>query len=244
MRRGAMLCAEFVAIIVSLIWCVSPLDARTLREPAAPDHAGAAALPILVIYNQPPSPSGGLLYSSLREPDGSALDQWTWDEFVLGSARTITEVRWRGLYDPARLGLGGPVYNFTVDIYPTIAAGSEPDLANPPLVHYELGGNAGETPAGVVAGVPTYDYGFVLPTPFQAAAGTKYWVQIEAWQYGTADWGLAKATGGNGHHFEKVKGNSSIIYRSASGDAAFTLLGPGVANYWFYFPVILRSAGG
>jgi hypothetical protein len=119
------------------------------------------------------------------------------------------------------------VYNFTVDLYPTIAAGGQPDVAHPPLAHYELGSDAGETPAGLVAGVPTYNYAFVLPTPFQAAAGTKYWVQIEAWQYGTADWGLARATGGNGSHFEKVRTDSGLIYRSNSGDAALMLLAPG-----------------
>ena len=200
--------------------------------------------PHRVLYTQPPSPAGGLLHSSLREPDGSATDQWTWDEFTLASAQAITEVRWRGLYDPALLGLGGQVYDFTVDIYPTIAAGGQPDVANPPLVHYELGSNAGETPAGWWPACQPMTTAFVLPTPFQAAAGTKYWVPIEAWQYGTADWGLAKSTGGNGSHFEKVRTDSGLIFRFNSGDAAFTLLGPGITTQRLYLPLLLRSAGG
>jgi hypothetical protein len=34
--------------------------------------------------------------------------------------------------------------------------------------------------------VQTYDYRCSLPVPFQVAAGTKYWVQLEAFQGGGA----------------------------------------------------------
>ena len=69
-----------------------------------------------------------LLLSSLRDPDGSATDQWVWDEFTLGWTQAITEVQWRGGYDPARLGSGGPVFDFTVAIYASIPSGLQPDL--------------------------------------------------------------------------------------------------------------------
>jgi uncharacterized repeat protein (TIGR01451 family) len=116
------------------------------------------------------------------------------------------------------------VANFTVDIYASIPSGTEPNLSQR-LVHYEVGGNANETPAQVLGGVQTYDYNFVLPTPFQAAAGTKYWVQIEAFQPGAPDWGLSAATGGDGAYFRRIAGGGSYIYQLVSGDAAFTLLG-------------------
>ena len=46
-------------------------------------NVGALAQAAVVVYSQPPSPAGGLLPSSLRDPDGSATDQWAWDGFTL-----------------------------------------------------------------------------------------------------------------------------------------------------------------
>lgn len=181
-----------------------------------------------VIYSQPPKPDGGLIQSSLRDPDGSATDRSIWDSFVLERAQTIAEVHWRGGYDPAKSGSGGPVQDFTVDIFPSIPAGSEPAIAGQPLVHYRVGGNAGETPAEVLGGVQTYDYRLALPAPFQVTAGTRYWLQIEAYQSGAPDWGLSAASGGDGKHYGgSGPSGEGYIFRFASGDAAFTLLTPG-----------------
>lgn len=187
--------------------------------------SGAQQAPAAVLYSQPPSSSGTLYHSSWMDPDGSDWDQWVWDSFILPSGGQITDIQWRGGFDPAYLGSGGPVIDFTVAIYPSIAAGTEPNVVDPPLVEVETGGDAGQTPAGVFGGVPLYDYQFTLPAAFVATAGTKYWVQIEAWQHGIPDWGLAQGTGGNGSHFRRVYVN----YQSAPGDAAFTLLGPSLA---------------
>jgi len=210
----------------------TPTDAvatATPPDPAASADATAPALTTVVLYSQPPNSSGGLLHSSLRDPDGSDTDQWTWDSFAFDTTRTLTEVRWQGAYDPARGGSGGPVRDFTVDIYGSIPSGIEPDISNPPLVHYEVGGNAGEAPADVLGGVQTYEYRFVLPTPFEATAWTQYWIQIEARQSGAPDWGLAKGTSGDLQYFRRIPGQG-YNYWTAQGDAAFQLLGPGLAS--------------
>jgi hypothetical protein len=161
----------------------------------------------------------------LLEPDGSASDEWVWDDFTLGWTQTITEIQWRGGYI---YGLGGPVIGFTLKIYPTNQTGFEPDVAHPPLESYQLMGNAGETPAEVLGGVQTYTYHYVLPIPFQAAAWTKYWVQIEGIQQGgagfTPDWGLSPGLGGDSRHFRKCCNEG--LYQTITGDTAFTLLGP------------------
>ena len=192
--------------------------------------SGAQTLPTAVLYSQPPSSSGTLYHSSWMDPDGSDWDQWVWDSFILPSTQAITEIQWRGGFDPAYLGSGGPVIDFTVAIYPSIAAGTEPNVVNPPLVEYQTGGDAGQTLAGIFGGTTMYDYQFTLPAAFVATAGTKYWVQIEAWQHGIPDWGLSQGTGGNGSHFRRVYVN----YQSAPGDAAFTLLGP-LSSCYFDF---------
>ena len=181
-----------------------------------------------IIYSQPVDPNGRLLLSSWRDPDGSNNDQYIWDSFTLQSTETITEIDWFGVYDPLRFGAGGPVVDFSVSIFPSIAAGTEPDIANPPLVHYQTGGNAGETPIGTAGGGTLNAYAFPLPAPFVASAGAKYWVQIEAFQHGSIpDWCLAPGRGGDGSHFQRTGGaGGDILYRFAPGDAAFTLLGP------------------
>lgn len=207
---------------------------------AAARLAGARGLSTGIVYSQPPRSAGGLLLSSLRDPDGSATDQWTWDGFFFSSAQTITEIRWRGAYDPARFGSGGRVVDFTVDIYPSNANGSQPDIAHPPLMHYEVGGNAGEIAAETLGGVQTYDYRFTLPAPFEAAGQKKYWVQIEAYQAGAPDWGLSVASSGDGYYFRRIPGQGAN-YQLLAGDAAFSLLGPRSTHRKVYLPVTLSS---
>lgn len=179
------------------------------------------------LFDQPLDPNGKLLLSAWLDPDGSDADQYIWENFTLQSNETITDINWFGVYDPLRFGAGGPVIDFSVSIYPSIAVGTEPDIANPPLVRYQTGGNAGETALGTVGGTTLYAYAFHLPGSFAASAGVKYWVQIEAAQHGRLpDWCLAPGMGGDGRHFQRTSGaGGDILYRSAPGDAAFSLLG-------------------
>jgi hypothetical protein len=180
------------------------------------------------IYSQPVDPNGRLLLSSWLDPDGSDSDQYIWDSFTLQSNETITEIDWFGVYDPLKFGAGGPVLDFRISVFPSIPAGTEPDIANPPLVHYQTGGNAGETSIGTAGGGTLYAYAFTPPISLTASAGVKYWVQIQAFQHGSIpDWCLAPGRGGDGSHFRRTGGaGGDILYRSAPGDAAFTLLGP------------------
>jgi PKD repeat protein len=177
-----------------------------------------------IVYTQPHNLSGVLLPSSWQEPNGNDADQYVWDNFTLQASTgiTITEIQWRGGYQSG----SGTVLTFTVAIYPSIAGGTQPDVTHPPLVQYQPGGNAGETPAGTFGGTAMYDYAFMLPAPFTASTGTTYWVQIEAWQAGVPDWGIAAGSGGNGQHFRRITNGSDIFYQLVPGDAAFTLIGP------------------
>ena len=194
------------------------------------------------IFTQPIDPSGKLLLSSRLDPDGSDADRYVWDNFTLQKTETITEIDWFGGYDPLRFGAGGPVIDFDVSIYPSIAANTEPAVAGQPLVEYQTGGNAGETSIGKVGGITMYAYAFNLPVPFIASAGVKYWVQIEAFQHGSIpDWGFSVGTGGDGSHYVKESGaGGDIIYRSAPYDVAFTLLGPIFDTPRIYLSIIIR----
>lgn len=180
-----------------------------------------------VVFNQAHNGGGTLHKSSWYPPDGLDGDVYCWDNFTLASNTAISEIHWRGGYEYHPAGTGqAPVFEFEVAIYRSIATGTQPDVgAGGRLVRYFVGGNAGETPAGVFGGVALYDYVFVLPSPFQAAAATPYWVQIVASQ-GVAspsfapDWGLAVGTGGNNYHFRKITGGN---YQAPPQDLAFAL---------------------
>ena len=183
-----------------------------------------------ILYQQSPDPTGGLYKSSWWDPDGSNYDEYVWDRFAAGSDADVVSIEWRGGYAGTA---GGPVVNFTVGIYGSSVGGSEPDVSHPPLVEYESGDNAGQTYAGVFGGTTMYDYHFTLPTAFHAVAGVQYWVQIEAWQAGFPDWGLARGTGGDGYHFRcqhLTNGAAGVPtgcwFTAPSGDTAFTLFSP------------------
>ena len=192
------------------------------QDPASPETATLSAATTL--YSQPPSPSGHLFQSSWWDPDGSNYDQYLWDDFTLSGNETIGEIQWRGGYDPATFGHGGPVLYFTVAIYASIPGGSEPYILTP-LVEYQTADKAGEVFAGVFGGVSMYDYAFTLPAPFKAAAGTKYWLYIRAAQHGgIPNWGLTVGTGGDGRYFQCESLFADKYYRVVAGDAAFTLL--------------------
>jgi hypothetical protein len=187
---------------------------------ASPIHAAVA-------FVQPHDGGGALHKSSWYPPDGLDGDAYCWDDFTLPSNRAITEVHWRGGYEFHPSGSGqSAVSDFEVSIYRSIPAGTQPDVgAGGRLVHYFVGGNAGETPAGAFGGVQMFDYAFTLPSPFQATGGVKYWVQVEASQGAAApsyapDWGFAVGTGGNNAHFRRITGGT---YQAPLQDLAFSL---------------------
>jgi hypothetical protein len=206
---------------------------------------GGALAAITVVYSQPASPAGGFYPSSWWDPNGSDYDQYIWDAFTIQATQpvTITEVRWRGTFDPTHAGHpGGPVIDFVVAIYASTANGMQPDVVSQPLMDYHTGGPAGQTPAGTFGGAAMYDYSFALPTPFVATPGVKYWLQVFAYQHGIPDWGIATGTGGDGTHFRKMPLVSDFRYDTVPGDAAFSLVGTGIpaATYKVYLPIVIR----
>ena len=182
-----------------------------------------------VVYTQPPAGSG-MLPSAWWTPNGSDYDQYAWDSFTLATSAPVTEVKWRGGF-----GYGSStnsITGFTITFYASIGGNSQPNIASaPPLATYTATGNPGQTAAGTVGGYPMYDYDYVLPAPFQAVAGTVYWIQIEAAQSGIPDWCLAGGTGGNGSYFRRFAYIGDLYFSMGSGDAAFTLLTADTAIY-------------
>lgn len=209
---------------------VEPLETRDLLSSlvAVQDSRLATVAPRAVtqaVYSQPPSASGGLIASSWVDPNGSDSDVYVYDNFTLQADAAITEVDWRGGYIYG--AMYGKASNFTVTFFDSIAGGSQPLVTNPQLpetylAKFNVGGTAGETPAGTIGGVAMYDYHYVLPTTFQATANHTYWVRVEASQPSYPDWGIAVGTGGNNQHFQFSTGSAHFSF--GASDAAFTLL--------------------
>ena len=226
--RAALLITIAACLLAFARTTVHAQDTTLRAQPAvgqgeARTSDGSVALDAIV-YGQPPSQGGGLLQSSRWIPNGSDYDVLAWDDFILPTSLAITDVQWRGGYDPTKFGSGGPVVNFTVAIY--AAAANQPDVSIPPIVSYNVAGNAGETSAGMFGGTAMFDYQFTLPTPFMADAHTWYWLLIVASQEALPDWGLSEGTGGNGTYVRRIANAGDGFYQIVPGDAAFTLLGP------------------
>lgn len=180
--------------------------------------AGTPACFAEIVYQQPPLATGAFYESARWGENGSDYDEYVWDSFTLASTRSITEIHWRGGY----VNVASPITQFEISIWPSIAAGSQPDIGAGPLVHYFYPGNAGQTPAGSSGGTTVYDYGVTLPVPFVATAGVKYWVEILAWQSGFPFWSLQAGSGGNGSHFRFSEGLA--MFHIITGDTAFSLV--------------------
>lgn len=183
-----------------------------------------------VVFEQAHNGGGALHMSSRYQPNGTDYDQFVWDSFSVPSAQALTEIRWRGGYDPNMAYWAGDIVNFRVSIYESTPGLSQPNLgpgypATPAtLIAYDTLDTAGETSAGLFGGVEMFDYHFVLPTVFQAQAGKLYWIQIEAeFTNGIPSWGFASGTG-NGSHFRRIPGQGDYYFQYAPGDAAFSLV--------------------
>lgn len=177
------------------------------------------------VFSYPPSSAGGLVPSAWIDPDGSDSDVFAYNDFTLATTESITEVSWRGGYAYGG-SYGTKAFNFTLTFLATNVTGFEPLIQDwpdpygePCLAQFIVGGNAGETAVGVVNGITMYDYRFVLPKPFVATGGVKYWLRIDAWQKGYPDWGVIKGTGGNGYHFRCL----NHMFQNVPGDTSFTL---------------------
>lgn len=182
---------------------------------------------VRVLFGYPPSPTGGLLRSARVSPNGGNADFYAYNDFILPSAGSITEVRWRGGYTAD--GAYGPASDYTITFFATNATGAEPLVSSPEsdeifLAKYQVGANVSVTFVGHVGPDHVmYDYRYQLPTPFQAAGGTKYWLRIEAFQPVFPDWGVSIGTGGDGTHF--VYDTGTKTFRFEPYDTSFTLLG-------------------
>jgi hypothetical protein len=109
------------------------------------------------------------------------------DDFVLGTAASITGVNFVGSYfNP---GPPGSITAFNIEFYADSGTGTSPtggpgDPTGTALAAYTVAGDGGE----VDNFDGTFSYSVALPSGFSASAGVKYWVSIQAAQDFPPQW--------------------------------------------------------
>jgi len=125
--------------------------------------------------------------TSMKTPANSGI--FMYDDFVSAEAATITKVTWQGIYCAEVLNRAAPAAtatDFEIGFYPD--SGNNPNRTAPiqttvyPVARVaETRGTDRVLNCGAIStGWSFYDYSVTLDTPFQAAAGVRYWLSIQA----------------------------------------------------------------
>ena len=170
-----------LALTLAAWFALSACGSETEPEPEGP----------VVSTIVPPTTSGYVeARTSQIVTDGSGPSQ-VFDDFTFDESVTIHQVDWQGIYCVQTPGAGAPAptaSSFTISIYPDQAG--RPNLAAPAHTSTYSVAQTDQTFEKNVSGLtcgtaanttwPFYLYSVTLSSPFTAAAGTKYWLSIQA----------------------------------------------------------------
>jgi hypothetical protein len=176
------------------------------------------------------STAPGNAQTSQRLASGSSIQMS--DDFVLSAAASLEHVEWSGIYCVTTVGAPAPsptATAFTVGFYPDL--GNAPDLANPISVATYPMSRVAQThvhtvPNGLCGtasptAIPFYRYALTLNTPFAAAAGTRYWLSVQA---NTPDfsvfWGWLNGPTSNGRSIQRLQTGADVVFTT---DRSFSL---------------------
>jgi hypothetical protein len=163
-----------------------------------------------VIYNQPETLLEG--FSSQ-----TGVPSTTYDDFIFATGATITDVHWHGFFSAG--GETASITSFTIQFWNDNAGqpGSAASAAQ------TIAGNAGQTNGHpCITSSTCFDYTFdPLTTPFQAAAGVRYWLSIVATLPFPPQWFWETGTGGNSISYIDIGGQRL----QEDSDLAFDLTG-------------------
>ena len=205
---------------------------------------GAGQATAGVLYTQPSnfgSPTANAV-ASQNDPAQGGKFAIAYDNFTLGSAGTVANVQWQGLY--TNPPVQGSITGFEITFWSNNPAGGGQPGA--PLFTQHTAGTAGETFVGLEAGIyPTYNYSLDLTTGFAAAAGTEYWLSIVPDLTFPPQWGWLSGTGGDGRSVQDFLGTRNFINnddafslndtpQTVPEPATLTLLGLGIAGMAAY----------
>ncbi len=153
------------------------------------------------------------------------------DDFTLTGPATIRTVGWQGIYCVQTPNAAAPAPTataFKVSFYPDLAG--RPNVAAPvQTATYTLAQTAqtfDKNVSGLTCGTatgttwPFYSYSVTLATPFVAAAGTKYWISVQAFTPSyDVYWGWRDGTPDNNSSLQLFQGT----YTTYGFDRAYSL---------------------
>ena len=145
-----------------------------------------------IIYDQPYDGSNiADAYASQNDSASGGFGDFAkaYDNFTLDSATSIGKVTWYGEFFR---GEPTPISNFLIQFW------SDNSGPNAELFSETILGNADETFVEKIGNFNLYQYGMDLSLPFQALAGTTYWLSIQATLDYLPQWGWYQGKGGNG----------------------------------------------
>ncbi|MCE9558495.1 MAG: hypothetical protein K8R88_06050 [Armatimonadetes bacterium] len=194
-----------------------------------------------ILFDQMSNPSSTLLVSSWWAPNGYDADEYRWDNFLLPSDSSISEVWW--------VGGGGVLNSVTVRFYtglagypdyqPTITALPESEHSADYLKGYSFSGNANQSP---IPGTGLNQYHVSLASPLILPGNTVYWVKIDGATGPYPSWRIAMSTHGrDARHFHFSTGSS--MFTARSGSLAFQLRGTVTAPQTLSGTVALSDFG-
>lgn len=166
---------------------------------------------------------GSIEARTSMQPTNGAEGSTVFDDFSLTTAASITTLRWQGIYCVQANGAAAPAATaseFVVRIHADVAG--RPNLASALLQARYTPAQAGQTfernVGGLSCGSATgtnwalYDYSATLPTPFAAAANTRYWISVEAVTPSyDVYWGWRAGTTANGQSLLRFTGNYDVL---------------------------------
>jgi hypothetical protein len=181
--------------------------------------AAAAWLPATAgadtLYSQPysESPDGGYWASAVE-------DLYHFDTFSLGSDALVQSVTWYGMGIEEAFGLpANHPTTFTISIYADSGIGMPGTLLSTSTIGN--GANATDTGIDFAGLLSIIQFSGSLATPFQAHAGSVYWIGISD-PTAYASWFWSSGTGGDGVHAGLITGGAQT---GLTDDMAFTLSG-------------------
>lgn len=159
-----------------------------------------------IIYAQPYEGSNiADAYASQNDSASGGFGDFAkaYDNFTLDSATSIGKVKWYGEFFS---GEPAPISNFLIQFW------SDNSGPNAQLFSETIVGNAHETFVEKIGNFNLYQYGMDLSLPFQALAGTTYWLSIQATLDYPPQWGWYQGKGGNGVAYQDyLFGNTGSI---------------------------------
>ncbi len=229
LRRGLVSLVAGLLAVTLVGGCKKKSSSPTAPTPTPP-------APVVNTVNPAGSATNRDARTSMKGTVGNGTQ--TFDDFIASTAATITQVTWQGIYcveNPNQPAPTPTAQSFLVGFY---ADNNNSPNQNAPLSTgtYQLARvaeTADATPNGTCGsatptGIGVYNYAVTLDTPFNAAAGVRYWVSVMAnVNYNFTNsatfvyWGWRSGTANNNRSIQIAPNGAVTEYAS---DRAYSLI--------------------